>query len=112
MTCCAAPDSYPIKIARTLFASAMSALYATDGSKLSAGANRHRRAEARRRRNRDAAVCRPHRAPILGRGSGTSLAGHCCNVAVVIDMSKYMSAPRSSQSCSSGMQPVSSRLTR
>ncbi|HUP61489.1 MAG TPA: FAD-linked oxidase C-terminal domain-containing protein [Thermoanaerobaculia bacterium] len=29
-------------------------------------------------------------APILGRGAGTSLAGQCCNVAVVIDMSKYM----------------------
>lgn len=29
-------------------------------------------------------------APILGRGAGTSLAGQCCNVAVVLDMSKYM----------------------
>ena len=29
-------------------------------------------------------------APVLGRGGGTSLAGQCCNVAVVLDMSKYM----------------------
>jgi FAD/FMN-containing dehydrogenase len=36
------------------------------------------------------AVCRRHDAPILARGGGTSLAGQCCNVAVVMDMSKYM----------------------
>jgi FAD/FMN-containing dehydrogenase len=36
------------------------------------------------------AVCRRHGAPILGRGGGTSLAGQCCNVAVVFDTSKYM----------------------
>src|SRR5438552_10714387 len=35
------------------------------------------------------AVCRERGAPILARGGGTSLAGQCCNVAVVIDMSKY-----------------------
>ena len=35
-------------------------------------------------------ICRLHGAPILARGAGTSLAGQCCNVAVVIDMSKYM----------------------
>ncbi len=29
-------------------------------------------------------------APILARGGGTSLAGQCCNVAIVIDMSKYL----------------------
>jgi len=29
-------------------------------------------------------------APILSRGAGTSLAGQCCNVAVLIDFSKYM----------------------
>jgi FAD/FMN-containing dehydrogenase/Fe-S oxidoreductase len=29
-------------------------------------------------------------APILGRGAGTSLCGQCCNVAVVLDFSKYM----------------------
>src|SRR5215471_13167651 len=36
------------------------------------------------------AACRLYNAPILARGAGTSLAGQCCNVAVVIDMSKYM----------------------
>ncbi|HYH06786.1 MAG TPA: FAD-binding and (Fe-S)-binding domain-containing protein [Thermoanaerobaculia bacterium] len=36
------------------------------------------------------ALARRYGAPILGRGAGTSLAGQCCNVAVVLDMSKYM----------------------
>ncbi|MGH9693902.1 MAG: FAD-binding oxidoreductase, partial [Bryobacteraceae bacterium] len=35
-------------------------------------------------------ICRQHQVPILGRGCGTSLAGQCCNVAVVIDFSKYL----------------------
>src|SRR6059058_2057958 len=38
------------------------------------------------------ALARKHGAPILSRGGGTSLAGQCCNVAVVIDFSKYMHA--------------------
>ena len=36
------------------------------------------------------ALARQYRAPILSRGGGTSLAGQCCNVAVVMDFSKYM----------------------
>jgi FAD/FMN-containing dehydrogenase/Fe-S oxidoreductase len=36
------------------------------------------------------AVCRAHRAPILARGAGTSLAGQTCNTAVVFDYSKKM----------------------
>jgi FAD/FMN-containing dehydrogenase/Fe-S oxidoreductase len=36
------------------------------------------------------AVCRQFGAPVLPRGAGTSLAGQCCNVAVVFDFSKYM----------------------
>ena len=36
------------------------------------------------------AACRRHGAPILGRGCGTSPNGQCCNVAVVMDFSKYM----------------------
>jgi FAD/FMN-containing dehydrogenase/Fe-S oxidoreductase len=36
------------------------------------------------------AACRRFGAPVLGRGGGTSLAGQCCNVAVVLDFSKYM----------------------
>jgi FAD/FMN-containing dehydrogenase/Fe-S oxidoreductase len=35
-------------------------------------------------------VCRRYDAPILPRGAGTSLAGQCCNVAVVLDFTKYM----------------------
>jgi FAD/FMN-containing dehydrogenase/Fe-S oxidoreductase len=35
-------------------------------------------------------VCREFGAPLLCRGGGTSLAGQCCNVAVVLDFSRYM----------------------
>src|SRR2546425_10632168 len=35
-------------------------------------------------------LSREYGAPILCRGGGTSLAGQCCNVAVVLDFSKYM----------------------
>ena len=36
------------------------------------------------------AACRQFGAPVLPRGAGTSLAGQCCNVAVVLDFTKYM----------------------
>src|SRR5580704_3953921 len=36
------------------------------------------------------ALCREFGAPLLCRGAGTSLAGQCSNVAVVLDFSKYM----------------------
>ncbi len=36
------------------------------------------------------AVCRRFEVPVLSRGGGTSLAGQCVNVGVVIDYSKYM----------------------
>ncbi|WP_338875115.1 FAD-binding and (Fe-S)-binding domain-containing protein [Spirosoma sp. SC4-14] len=35
------------------------------------------------------ALCRQYGAPVLTRGGGTSLAGQGCNVAVVMDLSKY-----------------------
>jgi len=35
-------------------------------------------------------ICRRFGAPVLARGAGTSLAGQCCNVAVVLDFTKYM----------------------
>ena len=35
-------------------------------------------------------LCRLHGAPVLSRGGGTSLCGQCCNVAVVLDFSKYL----------------------
>jgi FAD/FMN-containing dehydrogenase/Fe-S oxidoreductase len=36
------------------------------------------------------AACRKFGAPVLPRGAGTSLAGQCCNVAVILDFTKYM----------------------
>ncbi len=36
------------------------------------------------------AACRKYGAPITSRGGGTSLAGQCCNVAIVIDYSKHL----------------------
>jgi len=35
-------------------------------------------------------IAREHDAPVVARGGGTSLAGQCCNAAVVIDFTKYM----------------------
>ena len=35
-------------------------------------------------------AARRARAPVFGRGAGTSLAGQCCNAGVVIDFSKYV----------------------
>ncbi|MGH7476694.1 MAG: FAD-binding and (Fe-S)-binding domain-containing protein [Longimicrobiales bacterium] len=35
-------------------------------------------------------VCRVFDAPVLGRGGATSLAGQCCNHAVVLDFAKYV----------------------
>src|SRR5579871_2601276 len=36
------------------------------------------------------AAARKFGAPVLSRGGGTSLGGQCCNVAVVMDFSKYL----------------------
>jgi FAD/FMN-containing dehydrogenase/Fe-S oxidoreductase len=38
------------------------------------------------------ALCRQFGAPLLNRGAGTSLAGQCSNVAVVLDFSRHMAA--------------------
>src|SRR5580698_9791110 len=35
-------------------------------------------------------LCRKFEVPLLCRGGGTSLAGQCCNVAVILDFSRYM----------------------
>ena len=35
-------------------------------------------------------ICAAHGAPVVARGGGTSLAGQACNVAVVVDTSRYM----------------------
>src|SRR5579885_1454745 len=66
------------------------ALYATDGSnyrQVPIGVVIPRHAEDV---IETLALCRKYGAPVLGRGGGTSLAGQCCNVAVVIDFTKYM----------------------
>lgn len=39
---------------------------------------------------RTIALCREEGVPILNRGGGTSTAGQSCNVAVILDMSKYL----------------------
>src|SRR5581483_4922831 len=36
------------------------------------------------------AAAREHGAPVLSRGGGTSLAGQCCNAALLLDFSKYL----------------------
>src|SRR3974390_3173255 len=66
------------------------ALYATDGSsyrQIPIGV-------VLPRSNEDVAAplapCREFGAPVLSRGGGTSLAGQCCNTAVILDFSKYM----------------------
>ena len=66
------------------------ALYATDGSnyrQIPIGVVLPRDAD-----DAEAAisVCRDFGAPLLCRGGGTSLAGQCCNVAVVLDFTKHM----------------------
>ncbi|MVN93090.1 FAD-binding and (Fe-S)-binding domain-containing protein [Mucilaginibacter aquatilis] len=38
------------------------------------------------------AICNKYKAPVLSRGGGTSLAGQCCNIAVVMDMTKYFNS--------------------
>ena len=72
------------------FDSGTRALYATDGSN-------YRQVPIGVVLPRDAAdvlatvaLCREFGAPLLCRGGGTSLAGQCCNVAVILDFSKYM----------------------
>src|SRR6202521_1885834 len=66
------------------------ALYATDGSnyrQIPIGLVVPRDAEDVRAA---VAACKKYDAPILARGAGTSLAGQCCNVAVILDFTKYM----------------------
>ncbi len=72
------------------FDSSSRALYATDGSN-------YRQVPIGIVRPRDAddviaavSLAREFGAPLLCRGSGTSLAGQCCNVALVLDFTRYM----------------------
>jgi FAD/FMN-containing dehydrogenase/Fe-S oxidoreductase len=73
------------------FDSGSRALYATDGSN-------YRQVPIGVVLPRDAddviatiALAREYGAPILCRGGGTSLAGQCCNVAVILDFTRHMS---------------------
>ena len=66
------------------------ALYATDGSnyrQLPIGVVIPRDAEDVQE---TISACHQFGAPVLNRGGGTSLAGQCCNIAVVMDFTKYM----------------------
>ncbi len=72
------------------FDSSSRAIYATDGSN-------YRQVPIGVVIPRDAddviaavSLAREFGAPLLCRGSGTSLAGQCCNVALVLDFSRYM----------------------
>jgi FAD/FMN-containing dehydrogenase/Fe-S oxidoreductase len=73
------------------FDSSSRALYATDGSN-------YRQVPIGVVLPRDAgdviaavSLAREYGAPLLCRGSGTSLAGQCCNVALILDFTRYMS---------------------
>ncbi|WP_180687408.1 FAD-binding and (Fe-S)-binding domain-containing protein [Streptomyces gossypiisoli] len=71
------------------FDSGTRAAYSTDGSnyrQIPIGVVIPRTVEAA---EEAVAVCRGYGAPLLSRGGGTSLAGECCNFAVVLDWSKY-----------------------
>src|SRR5438270_7270200 len=66
------------------------ALYATDGSNYRQVPIGVVVPKSKEDVERTIAVSREFGAPILSRGGGTSLAGQCCNVAVVMDWSKYL----------------------
>src|SRR6266478_1143447 len=72
------------------FDSGSRALYATDGSnyrQVPIGVVLPRDVDDVRA---TISLTREYGAPVLCRGGGTSLAGQCCNVAVVLDFTKYM----------------------
>src|SRR5271170_153184 len=95
----AQPDAFALEAAlrrqlrgEVRFDSGSRALYATDGSN-------YRQVPIGIVVPRDkedvlatVAICRDHRVPLLARGAGTSLAGQCCNAAVILDFSKYMAS--------------------
>lgn len=66
------------------------ALYATDGSNYRQVPIGVVVPKSKEDVEQTVAACRKFGAPLLSRGGGTSLAGQCCNVAVVLDWSKYL----------------------
>lgn len=72
------------------FDSGSRALYSTDGSNYRQVPIGVVVPRSREDVVRTVETCREFGAPILSRGGGTSLAGQCCNVAVVMDFSKWL----------------------
>src|SRR5438552_17549653 len=66
------------------------ALYATDGSNYRQVPIGVVVPKSREDVIQTVATCRKFNAPLLSRGGGTSLAGQCCNIAVVMDWTKYL----------------------
>ncbi len=73
-----------------LFDTKNRALYATDASNYRQTPVGVVRPKSKQDVERAVALCRAYGAPVLGRGGGTSLAGQCCNAAVVFDFSRWM----------------------
>src|SRR6185437_13518746 len=71
------------------FDDASKALYATDGSNYRQAPIGIVLPKSEQDIIDTVAICRKYHAPLLSRGGGTSLTGACCNVAVVMDMTKY-----------------------
>lgn len=65
------------------------AMYATDGSNYRQEPIGVVIPKNRKDITKAVAVCNRNKVPLLSRGGGTSLAGQCCNAAVVMDLSKY-----------------------
>jgi len=93
-----APPDYADALARELrnhisgevrFDSGSRALYSTDGSNYRQVPIGVVLPKSREDIEEAVKICRSFGAPILARGGGTSLAGQCCNIAVVLDCSKY-----------------------
>jgi FAD/FMN-containing dehydrogenase/Fe-S oxidoreductase len=73
-----------------LFDAGNRALYATDASNYRQVPIGVVRPRTKDQVEAAVAICREHGAPLLARGGGTSLAGQCCNVAVILDFSRHM----------------------
>jgi FAD/FMN-containing dehydrogenase/Fe-S oxidoreductase len=83
-------DALRVKIeGEVLFDDGARALYATDGSNYRQIPLGVVIPKTREDIIQTVRLCYQYKAPLLSRGGGTSLAGQCCNVAVVMDMSKY-----------------------
>ena len=86
------------------------ALYATDGSNYRQAPIGVVDPARRRRRRRDGRGLPRVRRAVLSRGGGTSLAGQCCNVAVVMDFTKYLNDSRDRPGRDSSRASAGARL--